>query len=193
MKIRTCEFIAGIATDTKELESPFLSSDIPKIAFIGRSNVGKSSLINALTNSSIARASSLPGSTQQINLFLINGTYHLVDLPGYGFARGSLGGRFAINNLIDNYLLNPKFSQKKVVLIIDASVGMTDRDESMFHELRKLQKDVVIAASKIDKMTQSDRHHKIAALQEMAGDYPVFPISSTEKSGIDALRDALFE
>jgi GTP-binding protein EngB required for normal cell division len=96
-----------------------------------------------------------------------------------------------MRDIIKTYLLNPNFKQKKVVLIIDANVGMTARDESMFAELKKAHKNIVIVASKTDKMTQSEYHKKISELQEMAGNYPVFPVSSTEKTGLDPLTEEL--
>jgi GTP-binding protein len=186
MNIKSVKFI-GSFIGTEEI----LSDEIPKIALIGRSNVGKSSLINALTHSGISRTSALPGATQQVNVFLVNNSIHFIDLPGYGYAKGSIGFRTKMRDIIKTYLLNPNFKQKKVVLIIDANVGMTARDESMFAELKKAHKNIVIVASKTDKMTQSEYHKKISELQEMAGNYPVFPVSSTEKTGLDPLTEEL--
>ena len=101
MKITTTKFIKGLVKDDK-----ILADGTPQIAFIGRSNVGKSSLINTITNSKISRTSSFPGRTQEINIFLMNNSYYLVDLPGYGFARASGAGREKIGELIDSYLFN---------------------------------------------------------------------------------------
>lgn len=172
---------------------PILADAIPKIALIGRSNVGKSSLINALTGSGISRTSALPGATQQLNIFLVNNKYHLVDLPGYGFARGSIGKRIQMRDLIKGYLLDSHFEQKKVVLIVDANVGMTERDLSMFQELIDAKKDIVVVASKVDKMTQSEYHHQLKEIVRQAHPFPVFPVSSTKKTGLAELRAALFE
>lgn len=97
-----------------------------------------------------------------------------------------------MGTLIASYLFDEKYVQQKVVLIIDANVGMTDRDLGMFDELRSHPKDLIIVASKIDKLKHSEYQKKIGAIQELVGEYPVFPISATENKGIDALAGALF-
>jgi len=182
------------ATFLKGITGPdeIFTDPLPKIAFVGRSNVGKSSLINALTNSSVARASSEPGSTQQINVYLFKNSFHIIDLPGYGFARGSLKNREAMSTVIENYLLNPDYHQKKIVLVIDASVGMTDRDIHMFEDLARFHKDFVIAASKTDKMNQAEYHQSMKGIKQIAGMIPVFPVSAKEKTGLEVLSAALF-
>jgi GTP-binding protein len=187
MNIRSAEFVAGITG-----ESEILKDEIPKIAFIGRSNVGKSSLINALTGHGVARVSPEPGHTRQINVYLINNAYHLIDLPGYGFASGSMKSRQGMTDLIESYLFNPEYEQKKVVMIVDGSVGMTDNDMNMFNELVHFPKDFIVAASKMDKMNQSDRHHNLAAIRKIAGAHTVFPFSSKEKTGLDEIAAELF-
>lgn len=186
-QVKSAEFLKGLNGPDE-----ILLDATPKIAFIGRSNVGKSSLINALTGSGIARTSPAPGHTRQINVYLINGAYHLIDLPGYGFSRGSKASREQMGDIINSYLFNPDYTQKKVVLIIDAVVGMTDKDKSMFMELVHFPKDFVVVASKIDKLGQSDRHHNLAAIRKIAGAHQVFPISSTEKTGLEELAAELF-
>ena len=95
-------------------DDEILADGIPQIAFVGRSNVGKSSLINVLTNSKVSRTSSFPGRTQEINIFLVNNAFYLVDLPGYGFARASGMGREKIGELIDSYLFNSIYNQNGV-------------------------------------------------------------------------------
>jgi GTP-binding protein len=187
MKITSSKFIKGIVGD-----DDILADGIPQIAFVGRSNVGKSSLINALTNSRVSRTSSYPGSTQEINIFLINDSYYLVDLPGYGFARASGAGREKIGELIDSYLFNSIHNQMKVVLIIDANVGMTERDITMFEELTKYNKNFIIVASKIDKMTQSEYHKKITELKYQTNGCTVIPFSSKKRIGLEALIDEIF-
>jgi GTP-binding protein len=182
------------ATFLKGITGPdeIFTDPIPKIAFVGRSNVGKSSLINALTSSSVARASSEPGSTQQINVYLFKNSFHIIDLPGYGFARGSLKNREAMSTVIENYLLNPEYQQKKIVLVVDASVGMTDRDIHMFEDLAQYKKDFVIAAGKVDRMNQAEYHRNLKNIKQIAGVIPVFPVSAKEKTGLEALAAELF-
>jgi len=189
MKITSTKFIKGLVGD-----DAILADGIPQIAFIGRSNVGKSSLINTLTKSSASRTSSFPGRTQEINIFLVNNAYYFVDLPGYGFARASGMGREKIGELIDSYLFNSIYTQKKVVLIIDITVGMTEKDILMFNELIDHNKDFIIVANKIDRLTQGEYHKKITELKKMAGDtYPIIPFSNKTKKGLDLLVNEIFK
>lgn len=187
MKITSKKFIKGIVADDE-----ILGSNIPQIAFIGRSNVGKSSLINALTNSKIARTSSFPGRTQEINLFLINNAFYLVDLPGYGFTLTSGQGQEKLGELIDSYLFNSLYKQKKVVLIIDSSIDMTASDISMLRELEEHNKDFVVVANKVDKLNQSQYHKKITDIKSIVGDHVVIPFSSNKKVGIKELSKEIF-
>ena len=187
MKVKSTKFIKGIVG-----YDPILADGIPQIAFVGRSNVGKSSLINTITSSSISRTSSFPGRTQEINIFLINNQYYLVDLPGYGFARASGIGREKIGELIDSYLFNSLYGPKRIVMIIDANVGMTEKDILMLRELEDHGKDFIIIANKIDKMTQSEYHSKMKEINNITKEHQVIPFSTKKRNGIDALNDLIF-
>jgi len=187
MIIRSVKFIKGLVKD-----DDILASDIPQIAFIGRSNVGKSSLINTITNSKISRTSSFPGRTQEINIFLVNDTFYLVDLPGYGFARSSGLGREKIGELIDSYLFNSIYTQQKIVLIIDANVGMTEKDILMFNELKNYEKNFMIVANKIDKMTQSEYHKKLTEIKKITNEHKIFPFSTKRKDNLSSLVNEIF-
>lgn len=187
MKITSTKFIKGIVGDDE-----LFGDGIPQIAFIGRSNVGKSSLINTLTNSKISRTSATPGRTQEINIFLVNNAYYLVDLPGYGYAQASGLGREKISDLIHTYLFDSAFGQKKVVLIIDANVGMTDKDIEMLEELHKHNKNIIIIANKVDKMTQSEYHKKINEVKKLATHDTIIPFSTKNRKGIENLVDTIF-
>ncbi len=188
MNVLSAKFIKGIVQD-----DPIMNDGVPQIAFIGRSNVGKSSLINSLTKSSISRISSTPGSTEQINFFLINESVYFVDLPGYGFAKVSNERRDKLHNLIHSYLFNDVWDQKKVVLIIDVNVGMTDKDIKMYTDLKYHNKNVIVALSKVDKITQSDFHKKIVAVQKITGDQELHQFSSKKNIGISELVTAILE
>lgn len=189
MKITSTKFIKGLVADDQ-----ILADGIPQIAFVGRSNVGKSSLINVITNSKVSRTSSFPGRTQEINIFLVNNSFYLVDLPGYGFARSSGLGREKIGELIDSYLFNSIHDQKKVVMIIDANVGLTDKDILMLEELEKFNKNFIIVANKIDKMTQSEYHKKINEIKKIIGEqHQVIPFSSKNRKGLEKLVDEIFK
>ncbi len=182
MKILSSRFVKGIVQDDK-----IMDDGIPQVAFIGRSNVGKSSLINALTKTNLSRISSSAGSTREINFFLINNSVYFVDLPGYGFAKASGEVRGNLSSLIESYLFNKVYSQKKVVLIIDINVGMTDKDIKMFKDLTYHNKDVIIALSKVDKITQGKFHSQLKEIQKITGDAPLFQFSSKKLIGIDDL------
>lgn len=188
MNITQVKFIKGVVGD-----DPIINDGISHIAFIGRSNVGKSSLINALTKSAISRTSSVPGKTAEINFFLINNDTYFVDLPGYGFARISHEERDVLANLIDSYLFNRMFTQKRVVLVIDINVGMTDKDVAMFEALKEHDKDIVVVLSKVDKITQKDFHKNMKEIEKVLGDVPTFQISSKKGMGIDALVEELLK
>lgn len=153
MAIRTAEFIKGITgTD------PILENGIPQIAFIGRSNVGKSSVINSLAGKKgLVRSSGQPGKTQEINFFLINRKIYFVDLPGYGFAKLPEKKREKLRKLIIWYLTYSGACPQKVVLIIDVRVGLTDLDQEMLKILRECGHPVLVLANKVDAIKQSVR------------------------------------
>lgn len=184
MKITSAEFKKGI-TGYDEI----LQDGIPQIAFVGRSNVGKSSVINTLVNRvNLARSSATPGRTREINLYLINKDFYLVDLPGYGFASGNLEERKAIQGLIYWYLLGPdNIDYKKVVLIIDAKVGATENDMAMLHSLNENNKKLVVVANKIDKIKKSEYKKQIDSIKQIFGKHKVIPYSAEEKIGINEL------
>ena len=187
MHIRSAKFIKGIVE-----ADDFLSDGKPQIAFIGRSNVGKSSVINALTNQKdLARTSSTPGRTQQINLFLINGSFYLVDLPGYGFAQMSQEGQDQLQELIRWYLWESGYKQKKIVLIIDAKVGPTVNDLEMLRTLEEYNKEVIVVANKVDKLKNSERTKQLQKIKSAIGDHEMIPCSATKKIGLAQLSQEI--
>jgi len=190
MNISSIQYVKGIVDVEGEA---LLLDDTPQIAFIGRSNVGKSSLINVLTNSTIARTSSFPGRTQEINLFLANESMYFIDLPGYGFARVHGLGRTKIGKLIESYLFSESFDPKVIVLIINGDIGMTDKDTEMFEKLKHSGKKFIIALSKIDKLNQSEFHHRMIDIKEQVEPYPVFPFSSKKYKGLTEILNTITE
>lgn len=183
MHIKSAKFVKGIVKADDLLED-----GKPQIAFIGRSNVGKSSVINTLTKQKdLARTSSFPGRTQEINLFLINNNFYLVDLPGYGYAKLSKERRHWIQALIHWYLLESRYSQKKVVLIIDANVGVTENDLEMLENLDEAQKDVIIVANKIDKIKQGDIKRQFQKIRALVGNHKIIPFSAEKRAGVQEL------
>jgi GTP-binding protein len=139
-------------TDLKD----FPKSDKPQIAMLGRSNVGKSSLLNQLTGQkNLARVSSTPGRTQTINLFDVENRYLLVDLPGYGYAKASKTKRVAFEGMINDYLSgNPNL--RLALVIVDARLGPTDIDRELMDYLRECGIAFAVIANKIDKLNQSE-------------------------------------
>ncbi len=171
-----------------------LHNDVRQVAFIGRSNVGKSSVINNLAQrKDLAHSSPTPGRTRQINVYLINKSFYLVDLPGYGFAKGSKQDRNELKKLIDWYLFDAGINQSVIVLIIDAKVGMTDLDHDMLDLLEEAGKKVVVIANKVDKVKKSEYQKNMKAIQEAADPYPVIPYSALEKFGVGELINQIVQ
>lgn len=161
-KISSAQFVKGV------IGSEGMPDDkLPQIAFVGRSNVGKSSLINSLVGrKELAISSSTPGRTLQLNFFLINENIYFVDLPGYGYSKISLKHAEKMRKMIMWYLEYNKSKPKKVVLIIDGNVGPTKFDLEMMELLQENEHDVVVVANKIDKMKQSESVKKKRAIEE---------------------------
>jgi GTP-binding protein len=143
--------------------------DRPQVALVGRSNVGKSSLVNALGGQSdLARVSSEPGRTRTINFYQLERRYYLVDLPGYGFARGRIGRREAFTKLITDYL-QETIRLKFVIVVIDARLGATALDKKMISFLKEVKMPMAIVASKSDKLTNSEA---AAMKRRLAAEFP---------------------
>ena len=188
MKIKSAEFIKGIiGTDN------IVNDSIPKIAFIGRSNVGKSSVINSLVNrKNLVKSSATPGKTQQINFFLINDKVYFVDLPGYGFAKLSEKRREKLRKLILWYLLDSGVEPSKVVLLIDAKVGPTQFDIEMLEILNKNNYDVIVVANKVDKLKKNDQLKQLAAIKDkLSYDKVVFHSVKTKVGREKLLKELL--
>lgn len=183
MNIRTATFVKGIV-GTDEV----LNDGYPQVAFIGRSNCGKSSLINSLTNQKkLARTSSFPGRTQEINLFFINRDTYFLDLPGYGYAKVSKEDRSWLQKVIQWYLFKSEYEQKKIVLILDAEIGPTDKDLEMIKQLEAHEKPFIIVANKIDKIRHPDYKKQLAKVRALVGDHKVIPFSTKKRMGIQEL------
>ncbi|HUJ04099.1 MAG TPA: ribosome biogenesis GTP-binding protein YihA/YsxC [Rhizomicrobium sp.] len=181
-----CEFAFG-GTDN------FPDTDLPEVAFAGRSNAGKSSLINALANrKTLARASKTPGRTRQINFFRLANALMLVDLPGYGFARASRNETEEWQRAILAYL-NGRSQLKRVILLIDARRGIMAADAEAMALFDRAAVSYAIALTKIDALKRGElaaAQTKVeAALSAHAAAYPaVFAVSAKDGAGLDELR-----
>ena len=177
MKIRSAEFILSASSPWQ-----FPPPTLPEIAFAGRSNVGKSTLINSLLNrKKLVKTSSTPGKTQLINFFNINDKFHFVDLPGYGFAKVPENVRKQWQRLIESYL-QERESLRNVVLIVDSRHRITTQDRQLKEWLDYYERPVIIVASKVDKLKrgQIQKHLKIIR-QDLALDTTPLAHSSLEK------------
>lgn len=192
MKITSAEFLKGIiGTDI------ILTDGVPEYAFVGRSNVGKSSVINSLVNrKDLVKTSNRPGKTTEINLFGINTKKcYFVDLPGYGYAKRSPKEKESIEKLILWYLMYSEASIFKVVLILDSKAGLTEFDEEMIHVLRDKGYPLIIVANKMDKLNQKETVAQLRAIKEAAHEAVVMPYSAVT-AGVkerDALLEKIFE
>ena len=187
--VRSIEFLGGMADAGGWRPEPKL----PEIAFAGRSNVGKSSLINALVRrKKAARVSNTPGRTREINFFDVNGTFVLADLPGYGYARVSKERRAAWRPLIEGYLKG-SLRLRGVVQLLDARHEPTEDDLRMLDFLAARETPTLIVATKVDKLKSSERDARIAELARAAGVdvEQVIPFSAVTGMGRDELAEAI--
>ncbi len=187
--IRHLEFLGGMAS-AGGWRPP---TDLPEIAFSGRSNVGKSSLLNKLVRrKSFARVSKTPGRTREINFFGVNRAFVLVDLPGYGYARISKERKGEWSVLIEGYLRgNPNL--RGVVQLLDARHDPTDDDLRMFDLLAELGVPALVAMTKVDKLSASQRARQLTTLAARCGveEDQVIPCSAVTGEGRDDLAASL--
>ena len=177
MKIRSAEFILSASSPWQ-----FPPPTLPEIAFAGRSNVGKSTLINSLLNrKKLVKTSSTPGKTQLINFFNINDKFHFVDLPGYGFAKVPENVRKQWQRLIESYL-QERESLRNVVLIVDSRHGTTTQDRQLKEWLDYYERPVLIVASKVDKLKRGQIQKNLKIIrQDLALNKTPLAHSSLEK------------
>ena len=162
---------------------------LPEIAFLGRSNVGKSSLINALAGQKgLAFTSNTPGRTQTINFYRVDGTFYFVDLPGYGYARVPKSFALEWKKLIDQYL-QERETLKLSCVILDARRGWMDKDLDLKRWLEHHGRPYLVIATKIDKLNQSELEHALRAIRR-EGVEPL-PFSAINGRGVREIWQAI--
>jgi GTP-binding protein len=187
MKVASVEF-AGAATQPGN--APKLS--YPEIAFAGRSNVGKSSLINRLLERKIARTSSTPGRTQQLNFFVVNQKLTFVDLPGYGYAKVSKQDRQHWQHLIEDYLVQSQ-NLRGVIIIVDVRRGPEAEEEALCDFLAHHERPFLIVATKSDKLKRAELEKQRKTLTARLDGYEPLLFSAENNMGKEELWQAIEE
>jgi len=185
MKVTTVEFAGAAAQPGGYPKLPH-----PEIAFAGRSNVGKSSLINRLLDRAIARTSATPGRTRQLNFFVVNNNLTFVDLPGYGYAQVAKQEREQWQKLIEDYLIHSR-QLRVVVIIVDIRRGPEEEEEALCNFLSYHQRPFLIVATKCDKLKRGQLEQQRKALAVRLDGHPLFLFSAQDGSGKDELWRAL--
>lgn len=190
MRIKQSEFIISAV---KREQYPI--DNRVEIAFVGRSNVGKSSIINALTNRrKLAKTSQTPGKTRLINFFLINNDFYLVDLPGYGYAKVSKKEQESWGRTIERYIVDRE-QLKRVVLLVDSRHKPTSDDIKMLEWIKHYQYNYVVIATKSDKLSNNELRKSEKVIKEALGlskEDKFYFYSSLNKKGSEALIDNIF-
>jgi len=191
MKINYARFLTSAVS-----ERQFPPDNMIEIAFVGRSNVGKSTLINTITNyKSLAKTSSTPGKTRTINFYEINNNFRFVDLPGYGFARVSKAKKHKWKYMIEGYLLNRQ-NLKGVIQLIDIRHKPTEEDVLMYEWLKFYNFNTIVVATKADKIPRSRRKPNLEQIKEVLQLHvsdPLIIFSAKNKEGKKEILNHLRE
>lgn len=179
------------------IKSGFVPSDYPihkkkEVAFVGRSNAGKSSLINALAGSDVAKVSQTPGKTRLINFFSFGESYVLVDMPGYGFASRSGDEIREWTQAIESYI-DDRDQLVGLVLVMDVRRDWEEEEKMLMRFANKVGLPVVVAMTKIDRLNQKELKERIAAIRAHAHTKLLFPVSSTAHKGFQEMEDYIYK
>lgn len=180
------------AVAVKPMQYP--EPSVPEIAFAGRSNVGKSSLLNLLTRrKNLARVSGSPGKTRTINFYRINDEFRIVDLPGYGYARVSKSESEKWGAMMESYLENRE-GLLKVIQLVDIRHKPSAQDVQMYDYLKYFDLDGIVVATKADKVSSNQRSKNILEIRKTLGMSKadkIIPVSALKKSGHEVLLDEI--
>lgn len=189
MEIKQAEFIISAVR-----KNQYPKEGLEEIAFVGRSNAGKSSLINVLVNrKKLAKTSSTPGKTRLVNFFLINKKFYFVDLPGYGYAKISKSQKSDWKQIIESYLIKRK-QLKAIILILDSRHKPTSDDITMYKWIIYYNYKAIIVATKVDKISKNQLAKNIKIIRETLNLEPkdkLFTFSSLNKQGKDELLNEI--
>jgi GTP-binding protein len=189
MKIKTAEIQA--VTGRRDQYPP---DDMKEIAFAGRSNVGKSSLLNLLTGrKKLAKVSGSPGKTRTINFYLINNAFRIVDLPGYGYAKVAKSMSEDWGRMMDEYFQH-RDGLVKVVQLVDIRHDPSKQDVQMYEYLKHYGLDGLVVATKSDKISRNEMQKNMARIRKVLGmgkDDILIPVSALKKTGHEQLLDAM--
>lgn len=180
MRVKSAQYLRS-AVD----KDHFLDDDRPQIAFVGRSNVGKSTLLNRLVGRhGLARISSKPGRTRAINYFEINSSFYFVDLPGYGYAKVSKKERESWGRLMEGYF-EQACANAMVIQLVDAKVGATDLDRQSVEYLESVGVHPVVVATKADRLKKSKKAAALGAIRRDLdlADAPIIPFEAPSGEG----------
>jgi GTP-binding protein len=177
MSVKSVAFVKGII-GTDEL----LDNGLFQVAFLGRSNVGKSTLINSITNrDNLVHSSSSPGKTVRMDFFLINDSFYFIDFPGYGYAEHSPEFRQKLAKMILWYIMYSGVQNRLVVLVLDAKVGMTAYDRDMIKTFAQYRVNYIIVANKMDNLKMGQKEKQLRNLQSLYPEVKIIPYSSKSK------------
>jgi len=191
MEIKQAEFKTSAVKPTQYPEDGMC-----EVAFVGRSNVGKSSLINTLTNRrKLVKVSGTPGKTRLINFFTINNKLYFVDLPGYGYAKVSKSEKATWGKMMEQYLIN-RPELKKVVILVDCRHKPTGDDIMMYEWIKHYGYEVIVVATKKDKLTKSELQRSAKVIKEtlkLGKEDKLLLFSSLKKEGKEELLEEIFK
>ncbi|UJA34037.1 ribosome biogenesis GTP-binding protein YihA/YsxC [Clostridium sporogenes] len=189
MEIKKAEFVISAVN-----KAQYPGDGRPEIAFVGRSNVGKSTLINTLTNRrKLVKVSSTPGKTRLINFFLINDNMYFVDLPGYGYAKVSKKEKENWGYIMEQYLVE-RDQLKKIVLLVDSRHKPTGDDINMYNWIKHYNYEVLVVGTKLDKLKRNDINKNKKIIRDtlkMDKDDKILLISSLNKEGKEEVLEQI--
>lgn len=191
--METVRFINVKFIKSASKKAEFIEDELPQIAIVGRSNVGKSSLINMLTcNSKMAKTSSTPGRTRLVNYFNVNNQFYLVDLPGYGFNKAGKGVASAWDSVMNDYFVDNQ-KLKLVMVLLDSRLMPTALDKQMIDYLATNELPSILVFTKADKISKSEQNLQIKKVAESLRFNPnlIIPTSSSKKIGADKIAEIL--